>query len=772
MNSAAPPPIAPLALVCEPGQPWPRGATCMHWHGRDGVNFAVDSHHAERLQVCLFDTVHGPETARLDLPAHNHGVWHGFVAGLQAGQLYGLRAHGPYQPALGHRFNPAKLLLDPFAKALVGDAHHLALELDYGVPPLQPDPNDNAVRLPKACVLDVAQELALGAAITPCPPLLREQVVLYEAHVKGLTQSHPEVPSAERGSYAGVASAPMLAHYARLGVTTLCLLPVHQHLTEAHLLHKGLRNYWGYNTLNFFVPEPTYASGLYPDVRAEFRFMVDQLHRHGLEVVLDVVFNHSAEGDALGPTLSWRGLDNASWYLHERAGHLLNFSGCGNSLDLAQPCAQRLVMDSLRWWVQAFGVDGFRFDLATALGRDVRAHHHFHPHAGLLAAMAQDPVLARVRLIAEPWDLGPNGYQLGHFPLGWLEWNDRFRDSCRAWWLGHETTRGELARRLSGSSDVFHHSGRGPQASVNLITAHDGMTLADLTAYAHKHNQANGEDNRDGHPHNFSANAGVEGPSSDAAVLALRGQWRRALLATLFCAQGTPQLLAGDEIGHSQQGNNNAYCQDNPLTWLNWAQADTAQRDFVAGLIHLRHQHAALHHAHWFTGRRHHHHHKPHQIHQTHQTHQGQQASAEAEAGVVDITWRTPDGAALSATDWEDRHNRSLVCLLEVCEPGRVRDASGAVVLGLSPTERWLLIFHASAHALVFVLPPGVWLAVLDSAAALVLQQTHWHQARQHSGQLLVAPRSVLGLVQPLDFSPPGAGAEAPVPSDLAEPVQ
>jgi glycogen operon protein len=390
-------------------------------------------------------------------------------------------------------------------------------------------------------------------------------------------------------------------------------------------------------------------------------------------VVLDVVFNHSAEGDALGPTLSWRGLDNASWYLHERAGHLLNFSGCGNSLNLAQPCAQRLVMDSLRWWVQAFGVDGFRFDLAAALGRDVRAHHHFQPHAGLLAAMAQDPVLARVRLIAEPWDLGPNGYQLGHFPLGWLEWNDRFRDSCRAWWLGHETTRGELARRLSGSSDVFHHSGRSPQASVNLITAHDGMTLADLTAYAHKHNQANGEDNRDGHAHNLSTNNGIEGDTDVPAVLALRARQQRVLLATLLLSLGTPMLLAGDEIGHSQRGNNNAYCQDNTITWLAWAHADQALCTFVQSVLALRQRLVLLQAGQWW------------------QT----MASAQGPAAY----WCDAAGQPLSAAAWDDPRSQALALQLQGAGPGV------------------LLLLNPQPEPVTFALPPGGWQLQLDTSA-------------------------------------------------------
>jgi len=731
MNPAgAPTPV----LLCEPGQAWPMGANCMTLQGQDGVNFAVYSRYAERMEVCLYDAQGMLETARVSLPLCTNGVWHGFMAGLGDGQLYGLRAHGPYQPALGHRFNPAKLLLDPFARAIVGDTQRLSLERDYQGPPVGhaivldalPDPVDNAARIPKARILNLETELQAGAAIAPGPQVPLAHTVLYEAHVKGLTQRHPDVPVALRGRYAGLASAPMLAHYQRLGITTLCLLPVHLHITEAHLLKKGLHNYWGYNTLGYFAPEPSYASGQYPDDRTEFRHMVDQLHRHGLEVVLDVVYNHSAESDTFGPTLSWRGLDNASWYALDQAGQYLNFSGCGNSFNLGQPCAVQLVMDSLRWWVQAFGVDGFRFDLATVLGRDPVLHHGFHPMSALLAAIGQDPVLARVKCIAEPWDVGPDGYKLGQFPVGWHEWNDRFRDTSRAFWLGFDCTRGDLARRLTGSSDYFGHGGRSPLASINLITAHDGMTLADLTSYSHRHNWPNGEDNRDGHHNDFSANAGVEGPTEDEAVQAVRGQWRRALLATLLCSQGMPQLLAGDEFGHSQRGNNNAYCQDNETTWLDWPGADPGLTDFVAGLIHLRHAHVALRYARWFTG--------------SALTGPAAFEIAPEIAGLgADITWRNPDGSTLTATDWEDPQSRSFACLIEVPDEGMV------------PTERWLLMFHASSQSLSFALPLGRWLHVLDSAAALVLPQAQWGAAKACVDDITLSPRSIFGLVQTLD---------------------
>ncbi len=682
--------------------------------GEPGVNFAVYSLHALQIDVCLYDPSGERETAHVALPCHTNGIWHGFIPGLTANQLYGLRAHGPYDTACGHRFNPAKLLLDPFARAIHGNIDLLSNERDYQGEPSQnipvlnalADPADNAARMPKARVLDWDAELQAGAKITPGPKVAPERTVLYEAHVKGLTQRHSNVDPALRGSYAGVASAAMVAHYQQLGITTLSLLPVHLYITEAHLLKKGLRNYWGYNTLGFFIPHGDYACGQYPDVRTEFRHMVDQLHRSKIEVVLDVVFNHTAESDTFGPTLSWRGLDNASWYALDHTGQYRNHSGCGNSLNLAHPCSIQLVMDSLRWWVQAYGVDGFRFDLATALGRDPLFQQGFHPYSALLGAIGQDPVLSQVKLIAEPWDIGPNGYQLGHFPAGWHEWNDQFRDSARAYWLGHPCTRGDFVRRFTGSSDRFHHHGRGPLASVNLVTAHDGMTLTDLTSYSHKHNLANAEDNRDGSHHNLSANAGIEGPTDDAQVRAMRAEWCRALLTTLFCAQGIPQLLAGDEFGNSQGGNNNAYCQDNDIGTLDWPTADHAMVQFVSGLIHLRQSHAALRHAQWFSG-------------------------------TGEIAWRNADGNPLSAAEWEDPEDRSFACLITV------QPESCAVGV-----QRWLLLFNPANQPRPFRLPAGPWTRVLDSAATLVLAHSDWPQAMVIENEISTSPRTVLGLVQ------------------------
>jgi len=680
------------------------GAQLHKQNGQAGVRFAVWAPEASGLEACLFDNATGPETRRIALAPTGNGVWQAFAPGLAAGQLYGLRASGPWRPEAGHRFNPAKLLIDPWAQALVGDTERLALQTGHTVADPwhptqvwaehQPDPQDNATAMPKCVVLDTRAELAAGHAIAPRPAVADSGVVLYEAHVKALTRLHPDLPEAQRGRYAALAHPVVIDHLQRLGITSVCLLPVQQHISERHLLARGLVNHWGYNTLSAFAPEPAYAActaGQAPStadaaaaVRTEFRQMVDALHRAGIEVVLDVVFNHTAESDLDGPTLSWRGLGQNSWYAMGEQGVPHNFSGCGNSLNAAEPRVVQWVMDSLRWWVQAYGVGGFRFDLAVSLGRVAALGHAFHPHAALLVAMQQDPVLRHVRLIAEPWDIGPHGHHTGGFAPGWLEWNDAFRDGVRAFWLGHPSSPGALARRVCASSDLFNHQGRPPTASVNLLTAHDGFTLADLTAYAHKHNAANGEDNRDGHSHNLSANSGVEGPSDAPQVQHQRGLWRRALLATLFCAQGTPQLLAGDEIGHSQQGNNNGYCQDNPLTWLDWRQADPELTGFVANLAALRRQHPGLRRACWFTGK------------------------SPTAHGPADIVWLDGNGQAMPAEAWHDSGHRTLGALITVGEDGE------------APTERLLLLWHAGRSRTALALPEGPWSLRLDSARGFV----------------------------------------------------
>ena len=664
------PPLEAGAVLA-PGRPWPLGA---HFDG-EGVNFAVFSAHAEAIELCLFDDRGEVELQRLALPARTDDVRHGYLRGAAPGLVYGLRAYGPWLPVQGHRFNPHKLLLDPQAREIVGcfewrREHFGSARDDVRIM----DRRDNAAWALKARVVADGEG---GAPAGPRPRTPLADTVLYEAHVKGLTQRHPGVPEKLRGTYAGLASEAMVEHLRRLGVTAVSLLPVHAHLDEERLGALGLVNYWGYNTIGFFAPEVRHAASAAAGgraVRDEFRAMVRRLHEAGIEVVLDVVYNHTAESDELGPTLSWRGLDNRSWYrsLPGDADRYDNLTGCGNALDLRCPRVLQMVMDSLRYWVREMHVDGFRFDLGVVLGR---GDHGFDARHAFFQALAQDPQLAGVKLIAEPWDLGPGGYRLGGFPPGWLEWNDRYRDTMRGFWL-QQAAPGEFARRLCASSDVFEASGRAPSASVNFICAHDGFTLRDLVSYEQKHNQANGEHNRDGHGANHSTNCGVEGETDDAAVLALRARLQRALLATLLLAQGTPMLCAGDEFGQTQRGNNNAYCQDNETTWLDWAAADEALIDYTARLVALRRRLLPLG-TQWYHG------------------------GVDAASGRQDLGWLRPDGARFGHDDWS--HTAPRVMGASVGAPGRA-------------SRPLLLLFNAEARDCRFVLPPGRWQREIDSS--------------------------------------------------------
>ena len=687
------------------GQPWPLGASVARSANTRGVNFAVWAPDASRVELCLFDPGGTHELARFDLPGFTDGVWHGFVPKARPGLVYGLRAQGEWAPQRGHRFNPAKLLLNPWATEVVGAygrqrpglagdaALDAKLDADLErfvahVPgdPDRPDPRDNADIALKARVGAPSPRAATQSCRPRVPPA---RTVLYEAHVRGLTMRHPDIPTALRGSYAALAHPAMIAHYHKLGITSLSLLPVHFRADEAALQRRGLANHWGYAPIAWLAPETRYWSGRPGTSPAsELRDMVDRLHAEGLEVLLDVVFNHTAETDEHGPTLSLRGLANARYY-HPAPGspaHYANWTGCGNSVNLTEPRVVQLVVGALRHWVEHYGVDGFRFDLATSLARD--RHGQFDRSAGLFAALQSDPVLSRVKLLAEPWDIGAGGYQLGAFPSGWLEWNDQFRDTLRAWWLQRTGDRGVFAHRFAASSGQFRHDARAPLASINLLTAHDGFTLADLVSYNHKHNQPNGEHNRDGHHHNQSWNCGIEGPTDDAAVQALRARLRRALLATLLCAQGTPMLLAGDEIGHSQHGNNNAYCQDNETTWLDWSAADAALTACVARLIGLRHRHAALRQADWLAGPR--------------------------DAGDAHtVRWWHPDGGEIHDQGWNDTSDPALAIVLRPATRtatdmrGHAADESAAVLLLINP----------DLDPRRFKLPRGYWHAVFDSAS-------------------------------------------------------
>lgn len=551
-------------------------------HDGAGVNFAVFSAHASKIELCLFSPDGTREEARIALPERTGPVWHGHLEGLPAGTVYGYRAHGPYAPDQGHRFNPDKLLMDPYTRELRGDwtSDPATLGYDEARGDLSPDARDSAPFVAKSVVSDPA--LFAGLAAGRHSPSDRD--LIYEAHPKGLTQRHPDVAEHLRGTYDGLATDAMLDHLTGLGVQAVELLPVHSFLDDRFLTERGLRNYWGYNSIGFFAPEPRYFG---PEGLIGFRRMVDRFHAAGIEVILDVVYNHTAEGDQRGPTLCYRGLDNASYYrlMAGQPRYYVNDTGCGNTLNVAHPYVLRMVLDSLRFWTTCLGVDGFRFDLATTLGRE---DHGFDPRGGFFDALRQDPVLAQVRMIAEPWDIGPGGYRLGEFPHEFREWNDSYRDTVRRYWRGDGHSAQELAARLLGSAEMFDRGGRRSTASVNFIAAHDGFTLADLTRYSRRHNEANTEGNSDGHHENYSDNCGVEGETEDAAIRARRARRQRNMLATLFLSQGTPMLLAGDEIGNSQAGNNNAYCQDNEIGWLDWDRADWALQGFVAHLSAVR----------------------------------------------------------------------------------------------------------------------------------------------------------------------------------------
>ena len=656
-------------MTLEAGYPWPLGATLVD----EGINFAVFSAHATRIELCLYDRDGAHELARIALPAHTHGVWHGLLPGATHGLVYGLRAYGPADAARGHRFNPAKLLLDPYARRLVGQWRWSEAHLgDVHNPGDRHVALDNARDMPKAVV--EGDSFDWRGDKPPLVPLC--DTLLYEVHVKGFTHRHPQVEPEDRGRYLGVSSPVVIDHLQRLGVTAVSLLPVQQHLTEHGLARRGAQNYWGYNTFAFCVPDARFAAR---DALSEFRTMVRRLHGAGLEVILDVVFNHTAESDQRGPTVSWRGLDNASWYRlrHEDARFYENHSGTGNSLDVSQPRVLQFVLDVLRYWVAYMHVDGFRFDLASSLARGPQGFDARHP---FLLAIAQDPILSRVKLIAEPWDAGPGGYQLGHFPPGWSEWNDRYRDAARAFWVRKTADRGEFAARLAGSSELFHHGGRGVFAGVNYIAAHDGFTLHDLLSYDRKHNERNGEENRDGSDHNLNWNCGAEGDTDLLMVNTLRGRLQRALLATLMLSRGVPMLLGGDELGRSQGGNNNAYCVDDESSWYDWPHADADLLDFTARLVALRRAIPQLRDAQWWNG--------------------------EPDLqGHRDVVWLNRQGQEMRVEQWQEAQRFVL-----------------GILLGARPLEgtpRLLMLFNAEQRDCDFPLPEGLWIWRCDTALPL-----------------------------------------------------
>jgi glycogen operon protein len=618
-----------------PGAPYPLGAT---WDA-NGVNFALFSEHATRVELCLFDAAgDSMESLCVPLTERTDMVWHGYLPDVRPGQLYGFRVDGPWDPAAGHRFNPSKVLLDPYAKII-------GRPLRWGPPLFAYEPGsegdgarettDSAPDAPLAAVIDPA--FTWGDDRPPRTPW--HDTVIYELHVKGFSALNERIPRPLRGTYLGLASEPALEHFTGLGVTAVELMPVHYHADEWHLTQRGLSNYWGYNTLSYFAPDVRFATSSSPlDAAREFKMMVRALHAAGLEVILDVVYNHTAEGDHQGPNLSLRGIDNATYYrlLPDRRSRYEDFTGCGNTLNMQSPQVLQLIMDSLRYWVEEMHVDGFRFDLAAALARELHAVDRL---SAFFDVIRQDPVVSRVKLIAEPWDVGDGGYQVGNFPPGWTEWNGQYRDTVRRFWRGDAGMLPALATRLSGSSDLYSHSGRQPHASINFVTAHDGFTLADLVSYHDKHNLANGEDNRDGDSNNLSWNCGVEGPSDDPHVEALRLRQRRNFLVTLFVSLGVPMLSGGDEVGRTQLGNNNGYCHDSELTWTPWSSSETerAFRDFVRRLIALRASQPVLQRRTFLNGRR---------------------------PGAADVLWLRPDAAEMTDADWNDGERRVLGVLL------------------------------------------------------------------------------------------------------------
>ncbi|MCC7410904.1 MAG: glycogen debranching protein GlgX [Gammaproteobacteria bacterium] len=674
-------------IRCWPGTPYPLGAT---WDGK-GVNFSLFSSNAEKVELCLFDPNGVRESARINVTEYTDECWHCYLPDVRPGQLYGYRVYGPHDPIRGHRFNHNKLLIDPYARAMHGtlrwhDAHFGYRSGDANAD-LSFDRRDNARWMPKCKVVDTA--FTWGGDRPPRIPW--NDSVFYELHLRGFTMRHPAVTEAERGTCAAMSAPAVIGYLKSLGITAVEFLPAHAFVDERFLVDKGLRNYWGYNPIAFFAPDPRYLDGR---GLGELKTMVRLLHDAGIEVILDVVYNHTAEGNQMGPTLSFRGIDNVSYYRlnHDDPRYYVDFTGCGNALNLHHPRVLQMVMDSLRYWVQEMHVDGFRFDLAVTVARE---RVNFDSHSGFLDAVRQDPVLSRVKLIAEPWDVGDGGYQLGGFPAGWAEWNDRYRDMVRRFWRGDPGIAAELASRITGSADIFERRGRRPWASVNFITAHDGFTLNDLVSYEQKHNEANQEDNRDGHNANYGWNHGVEGPSEDPAIRGLRERQKRNFLATLLLSQGTPMLVAGDECGRTQRGNNNAYCQDNEISWHDWDGVDAdgeRLHEFVRRLLAIRREHIVFRRHRFFHG------------------------ATIPGTDLADIQWLRPDGQAYTAADWNMPDARFLSFLLAGAAGTHHVTPTGDP----QPDDNFLVIMNAHQEAIAVTLQPlpaaACWATVFDTS--------------------------------------------------------
>jgi len=669
-----------------PGEPYPLGAT---WDG-SGVNFALFSANAEKVELCLFNDSGTRELSRVTLHEYTNQIWHGYLPDIRAGQLYGYRVYGPYEPEKGHRFNHHKLLLDPYAKALHGTFKWSDAHFGYTIgderADLSFDTRDSAQGMPKCSVVDTAFTWGRDRA----PAHQWHQTLIYEMHVRGFTLNSEQVAPQFRGTFAGLSDPSIIGYLRDLGATAVELLPVHAFIDERELTSRGLSNYWGYNSLAFFAPHSAYLSS---GALEEFKTCIHLLHDANIEVLLDVVYNHTAEGNHLGPTLSLRGIDNAVYYklVEDNPRYYNDFTGCGNALNLRQHRVLQLVMDSLRYWVEEMHVDGFRFDLATTLARD---RVSYDLHSGFLDAVSQDPVLSRVKLIAEPWDVGEDGYQLGQFPAGWAEWNDQYRDVVRRFWRGEEGLVAELASRVTGSSDIFDNRGRHPWASINFVTAHDGFTLHDLVSYAEKHNEANLEDNQDGSDANFSDNHGVEGKTDDPEIRALRLRQEKNILATLLLSEGTPMLTAGDEVARSQQGSNNAYCQDNEISWVNWSRIDEDGHrlaDFVRALVRLRDEHVVFHRYRFFHGQ------------------------PVPGTNIKDIVWLRPDGEEKTEQDWDIPSVRYLGYVLS----GEAGEYHVTARGEPEPDDTFLVMLNAQEEEISYRLPSvdgsGPWQVVFDT---------------------------------------------------------
>lgn len=695
-----------------PGQPYPLGAT---WDG-NGVNFALYSENATAVEICLFDNEDdGEESIREFLPEHSHQVWHGYIPGIKPTQLYGYRVHGPYEPENGHRFNPHKLLIDPYAKAISGviNWHHSLFGYDFNSEhkDLSYSDGNGAAYIPKAVVIDPGYDWE-GDKL---PRTSYHNSIIYELHVKGFTMRHPDIPEEIRGTYAALGHQVTIQYLKDLGVTAVELMPVHQFVNDHHLQEKGLSNFWGYNTIGFFAPDVRYGSNSYRGAHVqEFKDMVKALHKAGIEVILDVVYNHTAEGNEMGPTLSFKGIDNATYYrlVEDNKRYYMDYTGTGNTLNANLPPVLKLMMDSLRYWVLEMHVDGFRFDLAPTLARELHAVDRL---SAFFDIIHQDPVISQVKLIAEPWDIGEGGYQVGNFPPGWAEWNGKYRDCIRDYWRGSDSMLGEFAQRFTGSPDLYQDDNRRPTASINFLTAHDGFTLHDLVSYNEKHNEANGENNQDGEDHNRSWNCGVEGPTDDQGVIELRNKQKRNFLATLFLSQGVPMLVAGDELGKTQQGNNNAYCQDNEISWIDWENVDQELLAYTRKIINITKSHPSFRRRRWF---------------------QGQPIKG---SSLHDIAWFLPEGGLMEDHNWMEDYAKSLGVFL---------NGMGLHSVGLKGEKiidySFYVIFNAYHDNLDFHLPGpdygDQWIQVLNTAAG-------WNESKEvfaASSVINVSGRSIM----------------------------